>query len=272
LEESAKKRIKVFMGIPSTGERLDAQNYFLRRIEKRYEDKIEFVYPDVFVSRIFHDFARNMYVKQFLASDCDVLWFLDADILPPDRLPDLFENFDDWDLAGAPYPVWMTQEGYEEKQITYCVYKTVDGKPGMFPAAVPLNGGIDYVEGIATGCIFIKRHVIEKLEEPYFEFKFNEKTREMTQGEDLGFCMKINKLGFKFFIDYSMVCHHYKKISLLDVDELIQSKVQAAIDQSDSLLRQAIAKKKLEKMAREQAKSKLVTPVKSNLILPNSSS
>lgn len=258
------------MAIPSTGKRLDAQNYFLRRIEKRYAESIELVYPDVFVSRIFHDFARNQYVKQFLASDCDAIWFLDSDILPPDRVLDLVKNhWDKWDLAGAPYPVWMTQEGYEDKQITYCVYRKSETGPGMVPAAVPLNGGIDNVDGMATGCIIIKRHVFDKLSEPYFEFKYDEKTREIRHGEDLNFCYKVNELGYKFFTDYSMVCHHYKEVSLLDVDNLIQSKVQEAIDASDTQLRQIIAKKKLEKLARQQAaEQRLVELQKPKLIIP----
>lgn len=266
-----KKPIKIYMGICSTGDRLDAQSYFLRRIEKRYAGRVKLVYPDVFVSRIFHDYARNQYVNQFLATDCDAIWFLDSDILPPDRVLDLVaDNFDDWDLAGAPYPVWMRQDGFEDTQITYCVYRSVEGKPGLYPSAVPLNGTVDYVEGMATGCIFIKRHVIEKIPAPWFEFKFNEKTREITHGEDLNFCHKTNELGLKFFTDYSMVCHHYKKLSLLDVDNLIQSKVQAAIDASDTQLRQIIAKKKLARMAKEQAEQRRIVelPPPSKLYIP----
>lgn len=267
-----KKPIRIYMGIPSTGDRLDAQNYFLRRIEKRYAGKVELVYPDVFVSRIFHDFARNSYVNQFLASNCDVIWFLDSDILPPDRLLDLVvDHWDDWDCAGAPYPVWMTQEGFEEKQVTYCVYRksTDPMKDGLFPSNVPLNGGIDYVDGVATGCIFVKRHVFDKLQAPYFEFKYKEETREITHGEDLNFCYKVNKAGYQFFIDYGMVCHHYKKVSLLDIDNLIQSKVQEAIDASDTQLRQIIAKKKLEKIAKQQAQEKrLIEPYSPSLIIP----
>lgn len=257
------------MGIPSTGKRLDAQNYFLRRIAERYKGRVELVYPDMFVGRIFHDHARSMYVRQFLASGCDAIWFLDSDILPPDRVLDLVaDNWEDWDCAGAPYPVWMTQEGYETKQVTYCVYRKSENKPGLFPAAVPLNGGLDYVDGMATGCIFVKRHVFEKLEEPYFEFKYKHETREIIHGEDLNFCQKVSDLGYKFFLDYSMVCHHYKEVSLLDVDEAIQAKVQEAIDASDSQLRQIIAKKKLEKMAKQQAAERRIEIPKSNLIIP----
>ena len=41
---SSEKKLKVFMGIPSTGSRHDAQNYFLRRLERDLADKVEFVY------------------------------------------------------------------------------------------------------------------------------------------------------------------------------------------------------------------------------------
>lgn len=250
------------MGICSTGDRVDAQNYFLRRMEKTYGDKIEFVYPEIYVGRIFHDFARNSYMEQFLASDCDVIWFLDSDIVPTERVLDLItQHWDKWELAGAPYPVWMTQNGFDGPQVTYCVYKRPDKDKGMCPAAIP-EQGLDFVDGIATGCIFIKRTVAEKMVKPYFKFSYNEETREMTQGEDLYFCMKASDLGFQFFVDYTMLCHHFKKISLLDVSNYVEIQKKIIIDECDKALRQIVAKKKLELLAQKQQKPK------SNLILP----
>src|SRR3990167_8298778 len=102
------------MGIPSNGDRVDAQNYYLRRMEKQYGDRIEFIYPEIYIGRIFHDHARNAYVDQFLASNCDILWFLDADIIPAEKTLELItQHVDKWDMAGAPYPVWMTQPGHD---------------------------------------------------------------------------------------------------------------------------------------------------------------
>lgn len=256
------KRIKVYMGICSTGDRHDSQNYFLRRMEKKYSDQIEFVYPEIYIGRIFHDHARNAYVKQFLASDCDVLWFLDSDIVPSERVLDLITNhYSKWEVAGAPYPVWMSQAGYEGPQITYTVYKKLGDGKGLAPAPIP-DQGIDFVDGIATGCIFIKRAVIEKLQAPWFEFKYDPVTREITEGEDLGFCMKVSELGHKFFIDYSMLCHHFKKVSLLDVSNYVEMQKQAVLDASDRMYRQAIAKIKLKEMTRpkSQPKSRLILP------------
>jgi hypothetical protein len=252
------------MGIPSTGDRVDAQNYYLRRMEKVYGDRIEFVYPEIYVGRIFHDNARNAYVQQFLASDCDLLWFLDSDIVPSERTLELVvTHYDKWDMAGAPYPVWMVQEGHDGPQVTYTVYKS-GPNGGLCPTMIP-ESGIDFVEGIATGCVFIKRHVFEKMEKPYFEFKYDPITREIAEGEDLGFCIKANTLGYKFFIDYSMLCHHFKKISLLDVSNFLEYQKQLVIDNCDRVIRQVVAKKQLEKMNRreqviEQPKSRLILP------------
>lgn len=266
MEQEAKKT-KIYMGIPSMGDRVDAQNYFLRRMEQTYGDKIEFVYPEIFVARLFHDCARNAYVEQFLATDCDILWFLDSDVVPPERFLEIItEHGAKWKLAGAPYPVWMSQPGYEGPQITYTVYRELeeDGKKVLVPTAIP-EMGTDFVEGIATGCLLIRREVLEKMEAPYFEFKYDPKTRMMTEGEDLGFCRKVNALGYKFFIDFSMLCHHFKKVSLLDVSNFIELQKNLIIDQCDRMIRQVVAKKQLEKLN----KPKVIEPVKSKLILPD---
>ncbi len=253
------------MGIPSTGERSDAQVYFLRRCEKNYGDRIEFVYPEIYVGRIFHDCARNAYVEQFLATDCDILWFLDSDVLPPERLLDLVVTHGDkWSLAGAPYPVWMQQPGYDGPQVTFTVYRAKEGTEMLYPAAVPENG-IDFVDGIATGCIFIKREVLEKVEKPYFEFKYDPITRIMTEGEDLGFCVKTRRLGYKFFVDFSMRCNHFKKVSLLDVSNFVEMQKDLIIDTCDRQIRQIVAKQQLARLNKPKA---VEAPKKSNLILP----
>lgn len=253
------------MGVCGTGDRVDGQNYYMRRMQRQYGDKIEFVFPDVFVGRIFHDHARNAYVKQFLDTDCDMIWFLDSDIVPSERLLDLITvHGDKWDMAGAPYAVWMTQAGdYPGPQLTYTVYREVNG--ALCPSSIP-ESGIDFVEGIATGCIFIKRNVIEKMQKPYFEFKYNPETREIVEGEDLGFCIKANKLGFKFFVDFSMLCHHYKKVDMLDVSNFLEYQRNQIIDSCDREIRRIIAKKQLEKLNRP--KPSLIQQVKPTLILP----
>lgn len=248
--------VKVFLGIPSTGERSDAQIYTLRKLEEKYKDKIKLVYPEIFVGRIFHDFARNAYVEEFLKSDCDILWFLDSDIVPPiDILDIVTEHQDEWKLAGAPYPVFITPSGMQGPQVVFTVYRR--DERGFYPTEIPTQG-IDRVDGIATGCLFIKKEVIKRLEKPYFEFKYDTETREIKEGEDLGFCRKVNDLGYKFFVDYSKVCKHYKKVCLLDVNNYAIQYANNAVSAYDRGIRQIFAKRELG----------LSQPKKSGIIIP----
>ncbi len=206
------------MGIPTTGNVVDSQAYILRDIAELYKDHIELVYPTECVRRMFHDFARNIVVEDFLSSDCDILWFLDSDITPPLHVLDLIAlNNDKWQVAGAVYPVFMCPPGEEISSVILTCYKK-NPITGALNIASVEKSGTAFVDGLATGCLFIKREVFSQLEKPYFEFKFNDKTRELTEGEDLGFCNKLSKLGIQFFTDFDLVCKHQKSIDLLDVN------------------------------------------------------
>src|SRR5258708_5843209 len=111
---------KVFLAIPSMGTVSDSQVAFLRDIEKTYKGLVEIVYPDVLCRRMFHDYARNMMVEDFLKSECDVMWFLDSDVTPSKNILDLITlHLDKWKVAGACYPIFMTPPGQDLAQIMF---------------------------------------------------------------------------------------------------------------------------------------------------------
>lgn len=224
------------MGVPSTGTRSDFQCYSLREIERLYKGRVELVYPPVCIHRIFHDAARCGVAEEFLNSDCDVLWFLDSDIAPPVDIMDLILD-NEWDLAGLPYPIFMTPPGHDRQQVIVTVYEH-DGT-GLKAAKVP-NAGLKYVDGLATGCLFIRRAVLEQMQRPFFEFKYDPITRELKEGEDLGFCVKVNELGYKFLTDFSKVCAHYKNVNLLEVMNYATQYAQTSIDRFDAEVRPII--------------------------------
>lgn len=218
------KKWKVFMSLPSNGTVVDFQAYMLREIEKRYSDEVELVYPEQLCQRIFHDASRNGIVEDFLLTDCDVMWSLDSDIVPAKHVLDLLTmHGDKWQVAGAPYPIFMAQPGESQRMVVITAYKQMDPhpetkKPRIAPCSVP-DEGAEFVDGLATGCLFVKREVFEKLERPYFEFKYDPITRQPIEGEDIGFCLKMLRLGIRFFTDYSMVCKHYKNnLDLLEIN------------------------------------------------------
>lgn len=259
--------IKVFVATPTTGTIVDLQTYALRAIEKKYAGKVELVYPKQCVRRIFHDFARNGMVEEFMESGCDILWFLDSDISPPtDILNLVVEDGDKWDLAGAPYPVFMTPGGEKDPAIVYCVYDNAKGV-GYAPTDIPRSGKT-FVNAVATGCMFIKRGVLEKMEKPYFNFEYKNETREMTVGEDLGFCRKVNAMGYQFFVDYSLVCKHYKNVCLHDVNNYAVEYANKSVLKYDSSVKGKIRelaemivklkKENAELRASKEARNKLV--------------
>lgn len=273
-----KKKTRIYCGFPSTGTSETVHMYLLRDLQERYGHSIELVLPDICVHRLFHDHARNAIVEDFLQSDCDILWMLDSDVVPPTHILDLVAHHQDkWQIAGAPYPIYSTVPGNSNMSILYTVYKGIDDKStqrGIYMAEAP-QSGTEFVDGLATGCLFIKREVFAKLEQPYFEFKFNPKTRVITEGEDLGFALKCHDLGIKFFVDYGMTCKHYKRVCLLEMTNYAVSMANAKTLDYDKSIRSQVAEAINAAYAQGYEKGLSSTPKKTNttkagLILPNS--
>jgi hypothetical protein len=236
-------RWKVYVGIPSIGSVSDFQPHVLRELAETYKDDIELVYPKQLCQRIFHDAARNGIVDEFLETDCDILWMLDSDVCPPKHVLDIVSRYGaTWEAAGSPYPVFMSQPGQSFRQIVFTVYKGINPeKTSLAPSACPQEG-TDWVDGLATGCLFLKRSVFEKLEKPYFEFKYDPITRAPIQGEDLGFCLKLAKIGIQFFTDYSTVCKHFKNnICLLEMNNYCIDFANKSVENYDKTVRSQVA-------------------------------
>lgn len=233
------KKTKIYMGVPTVGTVVDSQAYLLRKIQENYKDSVELVYPKECVRRLFHDFARNAIVEDFLTSDCDLLWFLDSDITPAENILDLLKKQDIWQAAGATYPVFMTPTGSDSPQVVFTVYKVNPATGNLALAHTPTTGE-EFVDGLATGCLFVKREVFSKLSKPYFEFKFKTDSKEMSEGEDLGFCRKLSEFGIQFFTDYSLICKHQKTVDLLDVNNYAIEYSNRSVISYDSMIKTQI--------------------------------
>jgi len=250
-------KVKVYCAVPTTGTVSDTHHYFWRNAEKKYGDRIEFVWPEACVRRIFHDYARNSHVEEFLKTDADILFFLDSDVCPPDEIFDLVtEDGDKWQCAGAPYPVFMpaNQSADRRPVVLFTAYKK--NKQGGLSASDVPRSGKEYIDGLATGCLFIKRKVLEQMERPWFAFEYEDKTRLMTAGEDLSFCRKVGDLGYNFFVDYSKVCRHYKNVCLLEVNAYAMDYAKRTLERYVEQLEANM----LAAMQAKQTKPKLVSP------------
>lgn len=251
--------IKLYVAIPTTSTVVDAQTYALRDIEKKYKDQIEFIYPKECTRRMFHDYARNAMVEDFLASGADILWFLDSDVSPPvDVLDIVTEHSKKWIVAGAPYPIFVCPYDKLKPQVTIAVYNGTDGV-GLCPTKIPYEGTA-FVDGLATGCLFIKRELFAELEKPYFEFKFDPQSRQLKEGEDLGFCFKVNKLGYKFFVDYGKICKHYKTVCLLEINNYAIDYANRSVQAYDASIRSQVEELIKRATQVKATKSAIITP------------
>lgn len=158
------------------------------------------------------DDARNAVVRDFLESDCTDLLFLDADVdWEPKDIVQLCQR--DCDIVGGVYP-------YRREVGESMPVRMMDGAKE--------SDGLLEVEGLPTGFMKIKRHVLEKMASvaPKFFDKIYEtalvfdrptpgpdKTR---WGGDIDFCNRWRAMGGRIFADAELRLGHTAKIIVRD--------------------------------------------------------
>lgn len=191
----------VLVAIPHNGQIRVELSKFLSDIQQREGYEVHYSHSRPV------DTNRNKIVNYFLEeTDHDTLWMIDSDITPPDNAPEILDY--DFDIispivfstkSGVPYPV-ATEYGE-------------DGRYRMY--ARDFNELID-VEGVGTGCIAIKREVLEDMEQPIFEFTKNE-NGELDTSEDFNFCVRANELGYDVQVATDYACGHISEVDLYEM-------------------------------------------------------
>lgn len=166
------------------------------------------------------DANRCEIVKHFLdETDHETLLMIDSDILPPDNILELLEY--DFDI------------------ITPVIYSTRDGIP--YPVGASLNeeeglsmheGGDEEVvelDGIGTACMFIRREVLEEIDEPYFKHKRND-DGTLNTSEDFDFCLRARDLGYTVKMHKGYSCGHIASMNL----EKVASNMNLALNANAS--------------------------------------
>ena len=205
----------VFIGIPNTGTvaRGLAQNLC-------YWVGLPGVRVSPFVSNfnlpmMFH---RNMIVLEFLKTDCDYLWWIDDDVVPPaSALEKMLAHNVDAVTAVAfstrsdgkilfPYPVTLKEAPNGEYSMHYAER-------------------FEEVDACGGACLLVKREVYEHpaLKAPYQHWMNEDGSLGMTC--DFTFWRRAKAQGFKLFVDPTLHCSHFKDI---DIREFNNSLVEAA--------------------------------------------
>ena len=166
------------------------------------------------IERLHVDRARNEIADMFLHPEkprlpqtpnglpeiykqCSHLLFLDDDMLfPPNTIEKLLS--DDVPLVGGLY------FARNEPHLPIAYHK-VEGN--QWVAVTQWKAGLQYVDAVGTGCMLIRRDVLEKMERPYFKF-------DDVMGEDMFFCEQAKKLGYDVVLDADVKCRHLRLVEV----------------------------------------------------------
>ena len=153
---------------------------------------------------------RNQIVKRFLESDSDYLLMIDSDTVPERNPLDLVIM--DKDVVGLPTPVWDVST-YPEFPIYINVMRSREHQ--YVPWILKGNEGLLEVDAVGTGCMLIRREVLERVRAPFERFWDEDGIQVM--GLDWAFCRKAKAEGFGIYTETSYTCSHWKTIDLAQV-------------------------------------------------------
>jgi hypothetical protein len=127
-----------------------------------------------------------------------VLW-LDSDMMfPPTTALRLLEH--NKDIIACNYMK-------RSKPLKPVAYRDLSDWDSWVP--MEIHDELVKVEGVGMGCMLMKLDTFDKLEKPYFEFRYKENTEDYF-GEDFILLGKLRELGYEVFIDtyLSMMVKH----------------------------------------------------------------
>ena len=154
---------------------------------------------------------RNKIAKRFLETDCDFLLMIDDDVVPLSNPCELVHA----DLDVVAMPALVRSAGQLLNWTSYTAHSD-----GVGYSAVDLDSVDDMLDIlevaiVGTGCILIKRKVIENVKAP-FHSEFDDDGIQ-TYGTDFAFCRRATKAGYKIYTTVHRRCEHFKVVGLSDV-------------------------------------------------------
>ncbi len=181
--------------------RVELNNLLLKMFTENKEYELHIEYPNLKPIQA----NRNDIVNRFLKTDRDYLLMIDGDIVPKKNPLDLIKY--DKDVIGLLCPTFKNTE-----MIWLAMDKTKNG----WTMSKKLNDeGLIEIDAIGTGCILIKRRVLEKIKAPFNVIWNDDGT--MDTGLDFAFCDKCKKENFKIYFHSDYFCSHFMNFDFLNV-------------------------------------------------------
>lgn len=148
---------------------------------------------------------RNLAVQDFLKTDCTHFLSIDHDVIPTKNPFHLVKE--DKDIIGLPARV------FQKGMFNWVVYNHDDNNEGFYnPVDIRGKEGLIEADVVGSGCILIKREVLENIKAP-FSRKWNE-DGTTKYGLDFYFCIKAKEQGYKAYCAVDYKCEHFKEMGI----------------------------------------------------------
>ena len=177
------------------------------------------------------EWCRNRIIQRFLETDCETLLMIDNDMVQMGwRTLKLLET-PDYDIAGPVQLMFHEinhEQGRDIPELYACAFvfdRTQDNK--MHPTyPVPNEPMVRDVEAVGSGCMAIKRHVLEDermhvepgMQPPAIFRNVYEANGNRLRGLDIDFCKRAHELGYKIKMNWEAEIGHLKTIDLNQVN------------------------------------------------------
>lgn len=145
------------------------------------------------------DLSRNNVVENAKRENCDYLFFIDSDIIIKEGQLDKLLSHNKDIVTGVYYQRMLPHVPLPRRKVCNNLYISIE-----------LDGqDIVDIDGTGMGCVLIKMDIFDKLEYPWFEFKYDRDHGEWYQlSEDLNFCQKVQSIGTRIYCDPHVQCNH----------------------------------------------------------------
>jgi len=180
---------------------------------------------------------RSKITQRFLESDFDYLMMIDCTIIPPQNVLNLV-TYDVPIICPLLYayqnkgiiPLLLKETSKEDNPeedflskamgLTKTSQKGTNSKYKVMgePEGDKIDEGLVEVDAIGTGCILIKRQVLQDLKPAFWDI-FDEETGERILGQDLNFCKRAKELGYKTYVHMEYRASHIKPMDMKNIHE-----------------------------------------------------
>lgn len=171
--------------------------------------------------------ARNHCVENiFLKSDADILLMIDNDITPPPDLMEAILNMPpECDIACFVYWVWGPQLAP-----MLCVGQWEMTAQGKQMVATDFASSAWHEIGAGgTGCIAIRRRVLEEMPKPIFKIDYDNYIGQ-AMSEDIFFTSRAKEAGYRLFTHPGYICSHSRTMDLAEINSGMVARIRGYIE------------------------------------------